>query len=236
MRRLLPTYADDVDLDEAYAYPAEGRWLRANMVSSLDGAINVDGRSGGLSSPADKHLFAVLRDLADVILVGAGTVRAEGYQAVKRSEARVAWRRERGLTDVPAIAVVTRSLDLDADSPLFTDALEPTIVVTTEAALLSRGADFESNVETITTPGERVDLAAAIDVLAERGYRRQLCEGGPSLLGQVAAAGRLDELCLALSPQLVTGLTPGLLGGVEMERTPARPTVCGWVFVRGVRP
>lgn len=221
MRRLLPTYAEDVDLDDAYAFPADRPWVRANMVTSLDGAIAVGGRSGALSGPADKRVFAVLRDHADAVLVGAGTVRAEGYQAVRRSEARVAWRRERGLTDVPAIAVVTRTLDLDPSAALFTAATVPTLVVTTESAARERGAAYDGVAELVTTPGKRVDLGAAIDALGARGLRHLLCEGGPSLLGQLVSAGRLDELCLTMSPLLVPGDTQRMLGGAPLGPVPA---------------
>ncbi|HEX6920860.1 MAG TPA: dihydrofolate reductase family protein, partial [Actinomycetes bacterium] len=81
MRRLHPTYDESVDLVEAYAYPTGRPWVRSNMVSSVDGSAVVDGRSGGLSSAADKQVFGVLRGLCDVVLVGAGTARKEGYRA-----------------------------------------------------------------------------------------------------------------------------------------------------------
>jgi riboflavin biosynthesis pyrimidine reductase len=227
MRRLLPTYADDLDdaaLEEEFGYPADRPWVRANMVSSLDGAMSLSGRSSGLSSPADKRLFALLRSLSDVILVGAGTVRTEGYQAVRRSEVRDAIRARHGLSAVPAIAVVSSSLDLDPASPLFVGALEPTVLVTTESAARTRGAAYAGVAEIVTTPGDRVDLARAVDALVERGARRLLCEGGPQLLAQVTAAARLDELCLALSPRLVAGdarriLDGPALGPVETDLT-----------------
>jgi riboflavin biosynthesis pyrimidine reductase len=219
MRRLFPTYADamtDDDLAAAYAYP-DKHWLRANMVASADGAATLAGRSGGLSSPTDKKAFALLRDLCDVVLVGAGTVRAEGYQAVKRSEARIEWRQERGLTAVPAIAVVSGSLDLDPSSGLFVGATERTLVVTTHAAADRRGAEFRDVADLVTTPGEAVDIASAVDQLVERGFRHMLCEGGPRLLAEVAAVGRLDELCLTVSPVLVAGGSPRPLNGIALE-------------------
>lgn len=240
MRALLPVASDTVDLTEAYAYPADRPWLRANMVSSLDGAVSVEDHSELLSGPADKAVFGMLRDLCDVILVGAGTARAEGYQAVRRSEARVEQRRERGLTDVPAIAVVSGSLALDATSPLFVGARQRTLVVTTEEAAARRGADVAEVADVIATPGDRLDLAAAVRALHERGLRRLLCEGGPSLLGDLAAGGLLDELCLTISPliagggarRIVTGptLTPpasfDLAGLLEQD---------GFLFSRWVR-
>ena len=136
MRRLWPDpgEVDDVvdDGGGRCACPApDGRpWVLVNMVASLDGAITIEERSGGLGSPADKAMFSALRGVADVILVGAGTVRAEGYGPARPSEAIRAARLARGQQEVPRIAVVTRSLDLDASTPLFTDSVRPPIVIT----------------------------------------------------------------------------------------------------------
>lgn len=246
MRALLPEPADGVDVAAAYAYPTDRPWLRANMVSSIDGAVVVDGRSGGLSSPADKAVFAVLRNLCDAVLVGAGTARAEGYRAVTASEARVAWRRERGLRDVPPIVVVSRSLELAPTGPLFVGALARTVVVTTPAAARERGAAYAGVADLVVAPGphgddDTVDLAAAVDALYERGLRHLLCEGGPGLLAQVAAAGRLDELCLTVSPLLTAGRAGRILAGPPLEpalglRLAGLLEETGSLFTRWVRP
>jgi riboflavin biosynthesis pyrimidine reductase len=100
MRRLLPTPGDDVDLFEAYTpagtFAGAGRpWVRVNMISSLDGAIAVRGRSGTLGGPPDRRLFMVLRSLADVIVVGAGTMRTEGYGPAHLDDGLRASRRSR---------------------------------------------------------------------------------------------------------------------------------------------
>src|SRR5215211_3753095 len=138
MRRLFPDPVADLDLDgtlAAYAPPAGAhRHLRVNFVSSVDGAVTLDGRSGGLSVPADKRVFGLLRDLAEVILVGAGTARAEGYGPPAHSPERRARRRALGLAEVPPLALVTGSLELDPAAPLFTAAAARTIVVTSAAA------------------------------------------------------------------------------------------------------
>ncbi|RJK92990.1 pyrimidine reductase family protein [Vallicoccus soli] len=222
---LLPEPVEDVDDDALralYAVPAGTPWLRANMVSSLDGAVSVEGRSGGLSSPADKRVFALLRDLCDAVLVGAGTARAEGYGAVPRSGARVARRRALGLADLPTVAVVSSSLDLDPGSRLFAGGGGArTVLVTTQAAARERGGRFDADL--VTTPGERVDLPAAVAALRARGHAHLLCEGGPHLLGQVAGAGLLDELCLTLSPVLAAGDAPRALTGAALAPpVPAR--------------
>ncbi len=211
MRSLLPA-ADDVDLVDAYAYP-EGPWLRANFVASVDGAIAVDGRSRGLSGATDRRVMAVLRDLCDAVVVGAGTARAEGYEAVRRSKARIAWRRQRGLSDVPPIVVVTASLDFDPEHPLFSGAIVRTVILTTQAAARERGEDFAEVADLIATPGESVDMGVGLQALQERGLMHLLCEGGPTLLGHLARSELVDEVCLTVSPLLVGGSAAGLLSG-----------------------
>jgi riboflavin biosynthesis pyrimidine reductase len=207
-------------LAEVYAYPGQvdhGRpWLRANMVSSLDGAANLAGLSEGLSSPADKRIFGVLRALADVVLVGAQTVRAEGYRPARaRAEFQEA-RAAAGQAPAPAIAVVSRSLRLDLTAPLFTDPLVPTVVITTEDAPAAARAAGAEVAEVITAGHGEVDLTAALAALTARGWTRQLTEGGPRLLAQLAAAGLLDELCLSLAPLLTAGDSPRITHGAEM--------------------
>jgi riboflavin biosynthesis pyrimidine reductase len=196
----------DTDLAAAYAYPETGRaWVRANMVASADGAVTVKGLSGGLSSDGDRQIFGILRGLADVILVGAGTARTEGYGSARPRES---WRKLRdGRTPSPPIAVVTRLLDLDLSGALFTGAPEHsrTIVITTETAPADRRARAAENAEVVIAGVEKADPAAVISALAARGLTRILTEGGPRLLGQLTTAGVVDELCLSISPMLVGG-------------------------------
>ena len=197
----------DPQLAELYAYPRPpaGHWLRANMVASLDGAATVLGRSAGLSGEADQQVFALLRALADVILVGAGTVRAEQYGPVRpESEGvRWAWLREGRPRSAP-IAVITRKLDLDTGCALLTEAPDHarTIVITTEMAPPERRAAAARGADVIVAGDTSVDLAAAAGALAARGYRNMLNEGGPHLLSQLIGAGLVDELCLTVSPLL----------------------------------
>jgi riboflavin biosynthesis pyrimidine reductase len=211
VRQIYPANAllGDASLAALYAYPAQGpqRWIRANMVASLDGAATVRGRTGGLSGEADRQVFALLRALADVILVGAGTVRVEGYGPVRPESEGLqwAWLRQGRPPSAP-IAVVTRRLHLDPDSPLIAGAPghARTIVITTEAAPAGQRAAVSRTAEVIVAGETDVDLGVAADALAWRGYPHILTEGGPHLLGQIAGAGLLDELCLTVSP-LVTG-------------------------------
>ena len=225
MRTLLPSPSagdrqdmDQHDLERAYAYPGGRAWLRANMVASVDGAASAQGRSGGLSSPADKRVFRALRALADVIVVGAGTARAERYAAVTPEETAPAERTARGQTPTPAIAVVTSRLDLDPDSPLFAGAPSRSLVLTCAAADPHRLAALRRVADVVVAGAKTVDLAVALDALAERGLTRMLCEGGPALLAQVAAAGRLDELCLTVTPLLTGGDAGRILAGPELAR------------------
>ena len=136
--------------------PADRPWVLVNMVASLDGAITIADRSGGLGGPADKAMFSALRGVADVVMAGAGTVRAEGYGPARPSDAVRAVRRARGQAEVPRIAVVTRSLDLDLATPLFTEAVEPTIVITCASAdrdrQAARGRGGASSWSWVTTP------------------------------------------------------------------------------------
>ena len=204
MRMIMPEAGgelDDVGLAQAYAYPRE-RWLRANMVMSADGSASVDGKSGGLSSPGDKRVFGILRVLADVVLVGSGTVTAEQYKPARPRPALAALRTGRPAT--ATIAVITGSLDLNLAAPLFTEAPPDarTIVITSEAAPAAARAAAGQVADVIVAGEKAVDLPAALAALADRGQGRVICEGGPHLLGQVAAGRLLDELSLTISPTL----------------------------------
>ena len=215
MRQLLPTLTDQVDLPDVYAYPTGRPWVRANMVASLDGSAVKDGRSGGLGGPADREVFGVLRSLCDAVLVGAGTARAEGYRAPRAKEPEQDARRSRGQRPAPVLVLVTRRLELDPGSALFTGA-ERTVVVTSGSSDEDARSRLAEVADVVVT-GDEVDIAAALDVLRDRGLARILCEGGPSLLGDVARAGRLDELCLTVSPQLVGGDGPRIVHGPDLD-------------------
>ena len=216
---MLLTDVADVDLAAAYAYPdlAENPWLRVNMVASVDGAAWRDGKAGGLGSETDQTLLSLLRGLCDVIVVGANTVRVEGYGPVRP---RDSWRELRaGRPTVPRLAIISRDLDLDADSAVFTEG-DP-IVITCESSPDDRRRGIGKHAEVIVAGGDSVELETALDALADRGHLRQLSEGGPRLLAQFATAGRVDELCLTLSPQLVAGDAARITNG-SLLAEPAR--------------
>ncbi|MFJ8135585.1 pyrimidine reductase family protein [Streptomyces sp. NPDC096013] len=212
------------DLAEAYAYPAaDAPWLRANMVSTLDGAGHHEGRSQPISGDADMRIFGTLRALADVVIVGAETVRQEGYRPA-RARAEFAEARTRaGQGSAPVIAVVTASLDLDFSLPLFVSPLVPTLILTGAQAAPDRIAAAEKSGARVVVAGDGVgvDPARVVEALAALGHTRLLTEGGPRLLGQFVAAGALDELCLTLSPMLAAGEAPRIAGGPSV-RVPHR--------------
>ena len=211
MRLIYPGPAGNTppDLAGLYAYPAHaeaGRpWVRASMIESADGAAAVDGLSGGLGGPADHEIFGLLRALAGVILVGAGTVRAEAYRPARVAARWAPLRAGRPAT--PPIAVLSGRLDLDPAGPLLADALAEarTMVITAESAPGDRRAELARHADVIIGGEHEVTAEAAVSALARRGYREILAEGGPYLLGQLAAAGLIDELCVTISPVLAGG-------------------------------
>jgi riboflavin biosynthesis pyrimidine reductase len=161
------------------------------------------GRSGGLSGPADQRYFELLRRVCDVVLVGAGTVRDEGYGSMRVSEASSRWRVAHGRSEHPVFAIVTGSLDLDPASGIFTKAPVRPVIITTERA--SSAARFAEVADVVIAGGSQVDGALAVAALRERGLRRVLCEGGPSLFGSLLAADVVDELCITIEPTLEAG-------------------------------
>ncbi|MGW1403560.1 pyrimidine reductase family protein [Streptomyces sp. NPDC002405] len=236
------------ELAAAYAYPERGAavrepWLRANMVATLDGAAQHEGRSQPISSAADMRIFGTLRALADVVVVGAETVRQEGYRPARARAEFTALREAAGQGPTPAIAVVTASLELDFSLPLFTSPLVPTLVLTGAAAAPERIAAAERAGARVVIAGDGVgvDPARAVRALAELGHTRLLTEGGPRLLGQMVASGVLDEMCLTVSPMLTAGDAQRIAGGPSVA-VPQRFTLAslleddGFLFGRYRRP
>ncbi|WP_155848520.1 pyrimidine reductase family protein [Arthrobacter sp. 35W] len=201
-----PSAAGDAQLLEWYSAPAGvdpgTPWVSFNFVASLDGAATVDGRSGGLGNAADQRIFSLLRRHADVVLVGAQTIRAEGYAGELLNAAGQQWRRENGKSAHPAVAVVSGSLDLDPAGEFFTLAPVRPIIITTASAPAARRAALSAVADVVDAGDADLDINAVVAVLAERGLLRIHSEGGPHVLGSFTAAGRVDELCLTLSPAL----------------------------------
>jgi riboflavin biosynthesis pyrimidine reductase len=231
MRLLLPTDVPfdtdplgDEGLAQVYRYPdrteTERTWLRANFVSTLDGAATgPDGRSGTINTHADRQVFALLRALSDVIVVGAGTARAEGYRAPVTSS-RWRWVREQaGQTGQPAMLVVTRSGDVP---PLLAQEREQAgdVLLLTSRSTPSEAVDLARNSlgedRVLLCGDDSVDFHLARQELADRGLRRLLCEGGPRLMHDLTAQDAVDELCLPITPSLVAGEHPRILAGPEL--------------------
>jgi len=207
------TALDDERLVQCYAAGRGARSVRMNFVSSLDGAATAGGLTAGLSSPADKRVFDLLRWLCDVVLVGAGTVRAEGYGAMRLDPASVQWRRANALADQPVFAIVSGALRLDPRSAVFTEAPVRAVVVTVAASASAKKEALSRVADVLVCGEERLDVSAMLTELAKRGLRQVLCEGGPTLFGALLEADCVDELCLTLSPQLEAGAAPRIATG-----------------------
>lgn len=194
------------DLIERYSVTDRAQpHLRVNFISSLDGAATVDGRSGGLGDPWDKQVFDVLRRLADVVIVGAGTIDDEGYGALRLDEESVAWRVARGMTEHPRLAVVTAGRRLGPGSPVFAQAPVRPLVLTAEAAPAQERRALADVAEVVTCGVAAVDGRLLRRALTDRGLTQMHCEGGPTLFGTLIEADAVDELCLTLAPMLVGG-------------------------------
>ncbi len=231
VRALVPEVLDEVtdrQLANLYAWGQHEElrpWLRANFATSIDGAVaDSSGVSAGVSSPDDKRVFALLRALCDAVLVGAGTARTEGYGPVKVRESMTDLRQEAGLTLPPRLVVVTASGRLDPRSPMFTEAPADarTIVVTSSQAPEDNVTALETVADILIAGEDGVDLHDALNQLAGLGLHRLLCEGGPTLFGDLLHEGLVDDLCLTTSP-LVVGRgsppNPGLTGHADPHAT-----------------
>ena len=200
LRRIHPSPAAPVTMSEAYDVdrprPLDRPWIGLCMVSSLDGSIAVDGGSAGLGNANDVEVLRTLRSLADMLLVGAGTIRDEGYGPPKKAGQR--------------IGVVTNSGSLDLDSELFTCGAG--FLVAPESADID-----ESRVDVLRSGDDRLDLVGAVhrlhEVVTDVGFI--MAEGGPSLNGALLEAGLIDELDLTVSPRLVGGSGPRLTTGAD---------------------
>jgi riboflavin biosynthesis pyrimidine reductase len=194
------------------------------MVASLDGAaVAPDGLTRNISSDTDRDLLALLRAMADVILVGASTAVAEKYGPDRVRPEHAPLRVAAGQSSAAEMAVVSNRLDLDPAGPLFVAGTVRTVVLTAEQAPADRLRALRQVADVVVVGEQRVDPAAAVAALVERGHRKLLCEGGPRWLAALAGAGQLDELCLTVSPVLVGGPamrildSPGSVGPTPMR-------------------
>ena len=214
IRRLLPPPAADLDgpgdLEAFYELPP-ARHLRADFVVSLDGAAEIEGRSGPLGAPADRDAFMAMRAVADAVLVGAGTVRAENYGSVKLAEEVQLRREARNQPRLPPLVLVSRRGLLDSEARVFTQG-QPPILLTTRKALAER-PELGEVADAVACGDDEVNLRFAMDHLADRGLQRVLCEGGPSLLNSLISEDLVDEMCVTISPLIAGPQRLHLSGG-----------------------
>jgi riboflavin-specific deaminase-like protein len=230
LRRLLPPgepagverLAGELDLTERAAAMADPRpYLLLNMISTADGRATLAGRSGAIGDEADKQLFHGLRTAVDAVMVGAGTVRAEGYRRLVRDARNREVRRRRGLAEEPLACIVSGRLSLGSEVPLLADPHAHVVILTTSQASLAE--DCRARIEYVRASRDGVlDLRGAMAQLRKRfGIRTLLCEGGPHLNTQLVAQGLVDELFLSLSPMLAggdaTSETLRILSGTELD-------------------
>jgi riboflavin-specific deaminase-like protein len=179
--------------------PADRPFVYVSMIETLDGHAAIDGRSHGLGEAADLEMLLELRALADAVLIGTGTLRAEGYDQLVRSDERRARRRAAGLAESPVAVLFSRRFDIPWETGLFAAREQPVLVYTgAQGPVPDVAAPVEIAVLPDPTP------AAVLADLRGRGVRSLLCEGGPTLHRALHAAGLVDELFLTLAP-LLTG-------------------------------
>ncbi len=214
-----PAPLDDDGLFEAYRLTRQSPWLRVNFVSSLDGAVESDGYSRGLSNPADKAVFGLLRAHADAVMVGAGTLRHEGYGPVRTSADHLVRRHAAGIAEHPTLVVVSAALDLDPASRAFTEAPVRPVVLTHASAPPQQRDALEAVADVVVCGDSVVDMVVGRTELNRRGLEQVLCEGGPHLFGALLAADLVDELCLTVSAVL-TGAGAGRIVAGAGRSTP----------------
>ena len=187
--------------------------VRANFIASVDGSSTVGGLSGGLGGPADRRIFDLLRRLSDVIVVGAGTLRSEKYDAMRLGTDASRWRMDHGLPAQPHFAIVSATLDLDPSSDVFAGAPVRPLVLTAESADPGRRRRLAHVSDVVDCGDVQAEAAQLVEALITRGLAQVHCEGGPHLLGTLIADDVLDELCLTTSPLLEGGFGPRIASG-----------------------
>jgi riboflavin-specific deaminase-like protein len=236
---------DDARLAALYAYPdaLTRPYVRANMIASIDGGATDDGSSGGLAGPGDRAVFTRMRQEADVILVGASTVRIENYSGAQMSLAQRQERQARGQAEVPPIAVITHRADFEHDAKLFTRTEIPPLILTSRDTADDTRSRFGALAEVVDASGpqgDRVDPVAVLAALDARGLRRVLTEGGPSLLNLFIERDLLDELCVTIAPVLVGGSARRIVSGggeahIRMRRSHILSDGEGYLYTRYVK-
>ena len=190
--------------------------VRANFIASLDGAATHEGRTRGLNNADDKQVFDLLRMMCDVVLLGAGTLRAEGYTDLRVDETAALWRAAHGLPAQPTLAVASGALDLSPDMAAFAQAPARPVIFTHGRSSPEKRRQLSRTADVVACGTETLDARAMLVALAQRGLRQVLCEGGPHLLGTLIQADCIDELCLTLSPVLENGDAGRIAAGAPL--------------------
>jgi riboflavin biosynthesis pyrimidine reductase len=221
-RRLLPDAAGEltardvvaaIQVPDEGAQPADRPFLLVNMIATADGRATIAGRTAPIANRADHELFHALRTRVDAVMVGAETVRVEGYGRMVPEAADRAAREQAGLRADPLAVIVSRSLAVPGDVGLLRAPENPVVAITPSPA----GTLPPSAAEVRYLRGTLEDGVRALRT--ELGVRSVLCEGGPQLLGDLVRAGLVDELHLVIAPKLAGGADPlTILGGPELER------------------
>ena len=225
VRRLLPGPVTDIDPLELYPAlarpkPQQRPWLMINMIASADGAVAIDGTSAALGNPADAAVFSAVRASADWIMAAAGTVRAERYRLPRPSARARAARLAAGLPDRPRLVVLSSSLALETDLPLFAEQRpgdDPPLILTGTKAASVAATRLQSVAEVVRLASPRPSPTEILTELERRGARVVLSEGGPSFNAQLADAGVIDELCLSVAPLFVGGTGPRIVEGSRRQ-------------------
>lgn len=209
--------SDEMDTEavrDAYPWPEDGRWVRAMMVTTLDGAAGgPDGLSGSISSGADQEVFVAVRRHADAVLIGAGTMRAERYGPMTAEPTDADARAAAGQEVAPRLCLVSGSLDLPWAEDVWSGSAIVPLVLTAGDASDEADATAREHAEVCVLPD--LSPASLLDELERRGLRRVVCEGGPGLLSAMVEAGALDEADITLSPVFAGGTVPS--SGPEMS-------------------
>ena len=225
MARLLPdpgptTVAAEVsDLHLVERAHPDRPYVFVNFAATADGRATIEGRSGPIGSEVDTEVLQRLRTQADAVMIGAGTMRVERYGRMVSDPELRAWRERIGLPHDPLAVLVSATMNLPWDAPLFTDGGGRCLIFTSSD---KEPPETATPVRVVRFP-KPPDLADCLrHCREERGVRALLCEGGPTVHAQLQAKGLVDELFLTIAPKLTGGIAPRILEGdlptvTEME-------------------
>jgi riboflavin-specific deaminase-like protein len=183
--------------------PSDRPYLALNMVATADGKAAVEGRTRAISSATDRAIFHNLRTQADAVMVGASTVRSEGYGPMVKTDELRAKREREGVRPEPLAVVVSGRLSVPVEVPLLQDPGSHVVILTQSDGELT---GHRARVDYLRGEPGPFDLAPLMARLREEyGVRSVLCEGGPTLNASLLPQGLVDELFLTVAPALSGG-------------------------------